>query len=122
MYSRFPSQAPHHLFHISSRRIGIRDSLMRLRRRMLSPARSQSQRPAMVAAHYHGDGRMPNLDELDPTQPDGAIIKVAQLDDFIRETRQKLKAWALGDASDGEHHANGRHFIHQGSATYRDID
>jgi hypothetical protein len=76
----------------------------------------------MVAAHYHGDGRMPNLDELDPTQPDGAIIKVAQLDDFIRETRQKLKAWALGDASDGEHHANGRHFIHQGSATSRDLD
>jgi hypothetical protein len=50
---------------------------------------------------------MADLDSLDPAQPDGAIITVAQLDDFIRETRQKVKDWALVEHDAAGHHGTG---------------
>jgi hypothetical protein len=56
-----------------------------------------------------------NLDTLDPTQPNGAIITVAQLDDYEREGRQKLKDWALI-----EHLAKGSHKLPIGTVAERD--
>jgi hypothetical protein len=60
---------------------------------------------------------MADLDALDPTQPDGAIITVSQLDDFIRETRQKIKDWALV-----EHSADGHHDLGVGTIALEHTD
>lgn len=43
-----------------------------------------------------------NLDAMDETLPDGSVNIVADLDDFLRETRLNLKDWA-----DREHVKNG---------------
>lgn len=57
---------------------------------------------------------MADLSTLDPTQPDGSVIPVSQLDDFDRETRKKLKDWALV-----QHDIHGFHTIPMGSTAAR---